>query len=161
VSETPANIPTSCAAVAAELVVGCLPIIQGAPKGKAPVQPMVLTKEEKAKLGIVGGDHLTLFYPAGGDGVFFDGSANTFRIWFSGEDSAEVTNALHNALTRAFPAAQQLDDVAHKIDPRMRARAYRVELGGNKLATIRTSFADLGPGKHRFEAEVKSLQRAG
>jgi hypothetical protein len=60
---------------------------------------------------------------------------------------------------RAFPAAKQLDDVAHKLDPRMRARVYRVELGGGLLATIDTSFAQSGPRKHKFVAVVKSFKR--
>lgn len=153
------QLPPSCAALAAELVVGAVAIIQGKPRGKTPIEPVALSEEEKMRMGIVDKDRLVLFYAAGGDGVFFDGAPNTFRIWFTGEDTAEATNALHAALTRAFPRAEQLDDVAHKIDPRMRARAYRVELGDGKLATINTSFADLGPGRHRFTADIKSLQR--
>ena len=152
--------PSSCADLAAELVVnGCLPIIQGTVKGKAPVEPIVLSKEQREKLGFTGASSLTLFYPAGEEGVFFDGASNTFKIWFRGADCERVTTALHDALMRAFPAAQQLDDVAHKRDPRMRARVYRVDLGEGRLATISTSFWDSG-SMNSFVAEIKSFRRA-
>jgi hypothetical protein len=155
------NAPASCAALAAQLIVeGCLPIIQGSVKGKAPVEPVVLSKEQRQKLGLNQPDSLTLFYPAGQEGVFFDGGANMFRIWFNGDDCEAATDALHRALMRAFPAAQQLDEVAHQEDPRMRARVYRVELGGGRLATISTSFGSAAPGRRKFIAEVKSLRRA-
>lgn len=151
--------PASCANVAARLIVeGCLPMIEGNVTGKAPIQPVVLSREERAKLGLTGDKSLTLFYAAGGEGVFFDGAANTFKIWFKGEDCEEATSALHNALMRAYPSAKQLDDVPHKEDSRMRARVYRVELGGGKLAAISTAFGKTG-GKHTFHAEVKALQR--
>jgi hypothetical protein len=158
VNDTP-TAPASCARLAAELIVqGCLPMIQGAAKGKAPIQPVVLSREERAKLGLTDDKSLTLFYAAGGEGVFFDGAANTFQVWFKGEDCEEATSALHTALMRAFPSAKQLDDVPHKEDKRMRARVYRVELGGGKLATISTSFGKTA-GKHTFHAEVKAFQR--
>lgn len=155
-----AAAPASCANLAAQLIVeGCLPMIRGDVKGKAPIQPVVLTKEQRATLGLTEPNSLTLFYPAGEEGVFFDGAASTFRIWFKGEDCEAATPALHTMLMRAFPSAEQLDDVPHPQDQRMRARVYRVELGGGKLATINTSFGRSG-GKHTFMAEVKSLQRA-
>jgi hypothetical protein len=153
------NVPASCANLAAQLIVeGCLPMIQGTVKGKAPIEPVVLSKEQRQKLGLSQPDSLTLFYPAGQEGVFFDGGANTFRIWFNGEDCEAATDALHGALMRAFPDAKQLDDVAHPTDPRMRARVYRVELAGGRVATINTSFG-ASAGRHTFMAEVKSLQR--
>lgn len=157
---TEANAPpTSCANLAAQLIVeGCLPMIRGDVQGKAPIQPIVLNREERAKLGLTEPNSLTLFYAAGEEGVFFDGGASTFRIWFKGEDCEAATGALHERLMRAFPAAQQLDDVPHPEDQRMRARVYRVELGGGRLATINTSFGKTA-GKHKFMAEVKSLMR--
>lgn len=151
--------PASCAKLAAQLIVeGCLPIIQGKVEGKAPIPPIVLSREERAKLGLADSSSLTLFYAAGEEGVFFDGAPNTFKIWFKGEDCEQATPALHTMLMRAFPSAEQLDDVPHPEDQRMRARVYRVELGGGKLATIRTSFGR-SAGKHSFVAEVKSLLR--
>ena len=156
-SDTP-EIPPSCAALTALLIVeGCLPIIQGTVKGKTPIEPVPLMKAEREKLGLAEAG-MTLFYPAGEEGVFFDMSGNSFTLWFAGEDVMEATRLLHDALMRAFPQTQQLDDVAHKADPRMRARAYRVELGEGRLAAIDTSFAPAG-GKHKFIARVIAQQR--
>lgn len=158
VTETPEQLP-SCTALAAQLIVeGCLPIIQGTVKGEAPVKPMPLAMSERDKLGLEPGG-LTLFYPAGEEGVFVDARADTFLVWFAGGDCANVTSVLHDALMRAFPAARQLDDVAHKIDSRMRARVYRVDLGGGRLAAIHTSFSDAGPGRYKFAARVVAQQR--
>ena len=103
---------------------------------------------------------VSMFYPAGEDGVFIDLEKNDFTVWFSGGDCEAVTNALHTALTRAFPKAQQLDDVAHPRDSRMRARAYRVDLGEARLATILTEFGEAG-SKHKFTARIKAQQRTG
>lgn len=155
---TPQDLPSSCATLASQLIVeGCLAIIQGSVKGEAPVKPLPLIKEEREKLGLEPGG-LTLFYPAGQEGVFFDGHANTFLVWFTGDDCENATSALHNALMKAYPRAKQLDDVAHKTDPRMRARVYRVELGGGRLAAIQTSFSG-GRGAYKFSARVVAQQR--
>jgi hypothetical protein len=148
------NVPPSCAGLAAQLIVeGCLPIIQGTVKGKAPIQPVPLTKEERDKLGLKE-QGITVFYPAGGEGVFFDAGKSSFTVWFNGEDCERATATLHDALMRAFPNAKQLDDVAHKQDSRMRARVYRVDLGQGRLAAIETSFGQAAPGKHKFMARV-------
>jgi hypothetical protein len=157
VSETE-NLPPSCAALAASLIVeGCLPIIQGNVKGTTPIAPATLVEAERAKLGLAPGG-MTLFYAAGEEGVFFDMSGNIFTVWFTGDDVIESTRLLHEALTRAFPKAKQLDEVKHKADSRMRARVYRVELGAGRLAAIETSFA-LAGGRHKFMARVIAQQR--
>ncbi len=155
------NTPASCAALAAQLIVeGCLPIIQGSVKGKTPIEPVVLTPEERSKLGLTESKSVTLFYPAGETGVFFDTGQTCFKVWFNGEDCENATTSLHNALMRAFPATQQRDDVAHPEDPRMRARFYSVDLGEGRLAHIATSFGLAAPGKHQFVADVSALQRS-
>ncbi len=156
-SDTP-NIPPSCAALAALLIVeGCLPIIQGSVKGKTPIVPATLGEAERKKLGLTEAG-ITLFYPAGEEGVFFDMAKSSFSVWFAGEDVMDVTRLLHEALMRAFPKAKQLDEVKHKADSRMRARVYRVELGEGRLAAIETSFA-LAGGRHKFIARVIAQQR--
>ncbi len=152
------EVPSSCAALAAALIVeGCLPIIQGSVSGTTPIAPAPLVEAERKKLGL-NEPGVTLFYPAGQEGVFFDATANVFTVWFSGEDVIETTRLLHEALMGAFPKAQQVDEVKHKADPRMRARVYRVELGQGRLAAIETSFG-LTSGGHKFTARVIAQQR--
>jgi|GEM_PF-1292821 len=155
----PANLPPSCADLAAQLIVeGCLPIIQGAARGNAAIKPVVLTRSERAKLNLKD-DSLTLFYPAGDTGVFFDIKETEFNLWFEGGDCDRATSALHERLTKDFPAARQLDDVPHPRDQRMRARVYRVELGEGKLAAISTSFGRGRDGAVRFAVRVIAQQR--
>lgn len=156
-SETP-DIPASCAALAAELVVdGCLRIIDGTVRGKTPVAPATLQPAERAKLGLPAGG-VTLFYPAGEEGVFLDLERSEFSVWFTGGDCEAATAALHQKLMHAYPGAKQLDDVGHPLDNRMRARAYRVELGAGRLGAISTAFSMVA-GKHRFTARVIAQQR--
>lgn len=154
----PKNLPPSCAALAAQLIVdGCLPIIQGTVKGKAPIEGVPLRPVERNKLGLTE-QGLTVFYPAGKEGVFFDMGKNTFTVWFTGDDYEKAAPALHDALMRAFPSAKQLDDVPSKQNSKMRARVYRVELSGGRLAGIETSFWQAS-GKTKFMAKVAAQKR--
>ncbi len=153
-----ANIPASCAALAASLIVeGCLPIIQGNVKGTTPIAPARLAEAERQKLGLTE-PGITLFYAAGEEGVFFDAATSSFTVWFAGGDIMDVTRLLHETLLRAFPKAKQLDEVKHKADARMRARVYRVELGEGRLAAIETSFGQAS-GRHKFTARIIAQQR--
>lgn len=157
--ENAKEVPQSCAALAAQLVVeGALPIIRGDVKGKAPTEPVVLSVQDRAKLGRTG-DGATLFYASGDSGVFFDAEPTSITVWFDGEDCDKATKSLHDRLMRAFPNAKQLDDVPHPKDKSKRARAYRVELGKGRLAMVKTSFTELSSGKERFTVEVDALQR--
>jgi hypothetical protein len=145
--------------LAAQLVIeGALAMIRGEVKGKAPVEPAVVSPEERAKLGLPR-DNLTLFYPAGESGVFLDMGGNTFTVWFTGEDCEKATSALHERLTRAFPKTRQLDDVPHPKNKHMRARVYRTELGDGRLAAISTSFSRLASGQEKFTVRVIAQQR--
>ncbi|MBY0562593.1 MAG: hypothetical protein K2P58_00305 [Hyphomonadaceae bacterium] len=152
------QIPTSSAALAAEIVVdGCLRMIRGDVAGRTPAPPAQLTDDERALLGLEPGGN-TLFYPAGQEGVFVDMHGSACDVWFFGDDVRAATKLLHERLAKAFPAAQQMDDVAHPTDPEMRARAYRIELPGMKLATISTSFSDVR-GRTMFKARVLAQRR--
>lgn len=153
------QMPASCAALAATLIVeGCLPMIAGNVQGKAPIAPVHVHKETREKMGIKGTGVL-LFYAAGDEGVYFDTGKTEFKLWFEGKDTPFATPLLHDLLMKAFPQAQQLDDVAHPADPRMRARVYRVDLGNGRLAAIETSFDVSGTGKNRFVAKIIAQQR--
>lgn len=153
------QVAPSCADLTATLVVeGCLPIIRGDVKGQAPLAPVPLTPDERAKLNL-NPRGATLFYPAQDEGVFFDMTDSEFHLWFRGGDVERVTDALDAALKRGFPNAKQLDDVKHKRNGRLRARVYRVELGGGRLAAISTSFTDLADGQHRFAVRILAQQR--
>lgn len=133
-------------------------MIRGDVKGKAPVAAAPLTPEQRAKLKL-DPQGITAFYPAQDEGVFFDVAGSALVVWFSGGDTDRATISLDGALKRAFPQTQQLDDVPHPRDSRMRARAYRVELGQGRLAAISTSFADLPDGRHTFTVRVLAQQR--
>jgi hypothetical protein len=153
------TLPNSCAALTAQLVVeGCLPIIQGTVSGKAPIEGVVLTAPEREKLNLKS-EGITIFYPAGETGVFFDMRENEFTLWFDGGDCDRATSALHDRLTKTFPTARQLDDVPHPRDQRMRARVYRVELGSGKLAAVKTSFGAGSRGSDKFVVHVVAQQR--
>lgn len=133
-------------------------MIRGDVKGQAPVPPIPLTPEERARLNL-DPKGATLFYPAQDEGVFFDMMNTEFTLWFTGGDVERATNALDAALKRWFPKAKQLDEVKHRLDARMRARVYRVELGEGRLAAISTSFADLPDGRHKFAVHIQAQQR--
>ncbi len=153
------QVAPSCADLVATLVVeGCLPMIQGAALGKAPIEGLPVTPEERAKLKL-DPQGLTVFYPAQDQGVFFDIMSTSFQLWFTGGDVERATNALDAALKRAYPQTQQLDDVPHQRDARMRARVYRVQLPAGRLAAISTSFADLRDGTHKFAVRIQAQQR--
>lgn len=134
-------------------------MIQGLVIGKMPIEAVPLQPEQRQKFGLPPSG-LTLFYPAGEDGVFIDLEQNDFTVWFSGDDCEGVTSALHTALTRVFPKVQQLDEVPHPRDSRMKARVYRVDLGGGRLAAISTEFGQVG-AKRKFTARIKAQQRPG
>lgn len=154
-----AEIPASCAQLTAKLVVtGCLPIIQGDVKGQAGARPVVLTPAERDRLGLKPGGS-TLFYAAGQEGVFMDMGPSEFALWFTGGECVTAANILHDALMRAFPQTKQLDDVPHKADSRMRARAYRVELKNGRLAGINTSFLSTAKGVPIFRVQIIAQQR--
>lgn len=133
-------------------------MIRGDVKGKAPLAPVPLTPEERAKLKLAKGG-ITVFYPAQDEGVFFDMGGTHFTLWFTGGDVDRASLALDAALKRNFPKATQLDEVKHKRDARMCARVYRVELGQGRLAAISTSFSDLPDGRHKFAVHVQAQQR--
>ena len=155
------NIPASCAQLTARLVVeGCLPIIQGNVKGQVGADPVVLTPEERNRLGLSPGGS-TVFYPAGEHGVFMDLAQSEFALWFTGSECLTATTVFHDALLRAFPQSKQLDDVPHQADPRMRARAYQVELKGGRLAAISTSFFSTAQGVPIFRVHIIAQQRMG
>ena len=149
----------SCADLTATLVVeGCLPMIQGEVAGKAPIPGLPVTPEERAKLNLDPAG-LTVFYPAQDEGVFFDMMNTSFQLWFAGGDIDRATNALDTALKRAFPKFQQLDDVPHQRDKRLRARVYRVQLQQGRLAAISTSFKDLKDGRRQFRVQIQAQAR--
>lgn len=153
------QVAPSCADLTATLVVeGCLPMIQGAVAGKAPIPGLPVAPEERAKLNL-DPEGLTVFYPAQDEGVFFDMASTRFQLWFTGGDVDRATNALDAALKRAFPQTQQLDDVPHQRDARMRARVYRVQLPQGRLAAISTSFTDLRDGRHKFAVQIQAQVR--
>jgi|CXWL01.1.fsa_nt_gi hypothetical protein len=153
------QIAPSCADLTASLVVeGCLPMIQGAALGKAPIEGLPVAPEDRAKLNLDPGG-LTVFYPAQEQGVFFDIMSTSFHLWFTGGDVERATDALDAALKRAYPQTQQLDDVPHRRNPRMRARVYRVQLPAGRLAAISTSFADMKDGSHKFAVRIQAQQR--
>lgn len=155
------DVAKSCADLTATLVVeGCLPMIRGDIQGKAPLAPIPVTPEERAKLKL-DPTGITMFYPAQDEGVFFDMNNTSFALWFSGGDVDRATDALDKLLKRGFPNAKQLDEVKHKRDARMRARVYRVELGQGRLAAISTSFSDLPDGRHKFAVRIQAQQRPG
>lgn len=156
----PEGVAPSCSDLTATLLVdGALPMIRGDVKGAAPVGGIPLTPEERAKAGQASRG-ATVFYPAQDEGVFFDLGETEFKLWFRGGDIERLTGALDAALKRAFPAVQLLDDVPHSQDPRMHARAYRVELGGGRLAGVSTAFTDLKDGRRSATVTVKAQQRA-
>jgi hypothetical protein len=160
-SEAAASAAPSCADLTATLIVeGCLPMIRGDVKGKAPLAPIPVTPEERSKLKLEP-NGMTMFYPAQDEGVFFDITSTGFGLWFAGGDVERATDALDKALKRGFPKTKQLDEVRHKRNAKLRARVYRVELGEGRLAAISTSFADLPNGRHKFAVRIQAQQRPG
>lgn len=155
------DIPKSCATLTAQLVVeGCLPMIKGDIKGAAPTTATRLTEEERHRLGLKP-EGLTVFYPAGEEGVFMDLYATEIALWFIGDDYQNATNALHTALLRAFPKTTQLDDVTHSKDKRLHARTYRVELQPRRFAAIQTSFRETKSGAQQFTVQIKAEHQPG
>ena len=149
------------ARLAAQLVVeGCLPIIAGKVQGKAPVEPVALTQAERGKFGLEQAS-ITLFYPAGEQGVFFDMAESNFMVWFNGADCDQAASVFDAALKRAYPNACQLEDITHSENARMRARIYQVELDEGRLAQIETGYPAPGAGgpSGKFIVRVAALQR--
>ena len=150
--------PTRAALLSALVIDGALATVGGTVRGKAPVEPVVLSPEEHQRIGVPA-DRLVLFYPAEDDGVFFDVGGSTATIYFRGGDCGSALQVFEQALKRAYPSAKQLDDAVNALSPEMRSRAYEVDLGQNKLAVVDVAYPAPGKSGRQFAVRVFAHQR--
>lgn len=147
--------------LAATLAVdGAISMIAGTTQGKAPVESVTLSPEERIKLG-VGPAGATLFFPAGGpkeDGVFFDLNGDKATLWYNGGDCEVGMQALEAALKKAHPTARYLGEAKNVKEPTMLTRVYEVALGDGKSAVIEASFPGSTGGKRQFAVRIFAKQ---
>ncbi|MGQ0533579.1 MAG: hypothetical protein ACT4OF_12950 [Caulobacteraceae bacterium] len=134
---------------------GAVAIVAGTVQGKAPVEPIVVQPDERAKLGLPKGG-VTLFYPAGEDGVFFDMAGSTATVWYYGGDCDKALKVFEAALMRAHPKARQISDEENPLNKEMRSRAYQIELGNSRVAVLDVGYVKPGarPKKPQFAVRV-------
>jgi len=145
--------------VAKLVIEGALAMVAGKVQGKAPVEGLPLKKGEREKLGLKGMG-LTVFYPLGEGGVFFDMQGSTATVWYDGGDCERALGVFEVALKRAHATARQLEDTTNPNDPAMRSRAYQVELANGKLGIIDVAYPTGAGAKGRqFAVRVFAQQR--
>lgn len=140
---------------------GAIAMIAGKVQGKAPVESVALTPEERGKLGLPPGG-LTLFFPAGGasdDGVFFDMGGDNATIWYNRGDCDLGVGVFERALKQAYPATKYLGEKQNPNDATMRSRDYEIDLGAGKLAVIDVAFPAGATGKRQFAVRVFAKKR--
>jgi hypothetical protein len=159
VSQAPISYSQLAAALAVD---GAVATIVGSVQGKAPVESVPLTPDERAKLGLEAAG-MTLFFPAGGakdDGVFFDMSGDHATVWYNGGDCDQGLGAFERALQKAHPNTKYLGEKQNPNDASMRSRDYEVDLGGGKLAVIDVAFPASPAGKRQFAVRVFAKKRS-
>lgn len=140
---------------------GALAMIAGKVQGKAPVESVPLTPEDRRKLGL-GPGGMTLFFPAGGptdDGVFFDMDGDRTTVWYNGGDCEKGLGVFEQALQKAHPATKYLGETQNPNDATMRSRDYEIDLGGGKLAVIDVAFPAGPTSKRQFAVRVFAKKR--
>jgi hypothetical protein len=147
---------------AALIIDGAIAMIAGKVQGKAPVESVALSPEQRQKAGL-DPSGATLFYPAGGegeDGVFFDMAADRATIWYNNGDFEQGVRVFELALQQAYPNTKYLGETANPNDPTMRSRGYEVELGEGRVAIIDAAFTPPGGGgKRQFAVRVFAKRR--
>jgi hypothetical protein len=140
----------------------CLPLIQGGVRGKTPVPGRQLSTAERDALEIAG-DGVTLIFDAKPTSVLLDMAGNNATLWFKEADCETALAPFDAALKGAFPSAQQLEDTPHPSGRATRTRAYRIELGAAKLATIEVGYPvpNATSADRMFIVRVKALMGQG
>lgn len=141
---------------------GAIAMIAGKVQGKAPLEGVFLTEEERAKLSL-SEQGATIFYPAGGDnadGVFFDMSGSAATVWHNSGDCHQGLGVFESALKRAHTHARYLGESANPNDATMRSRGYEIDLGEGRVAVLDVAYpAEAVGGKRQFAVRVFAKRR--
>jgi hypothetical protein len=149
---------TRAEVLSALVIDGALGMASGTVQGKAPVEGVLLSPEEREKLGVPK-DRMVLFYPAEADGVFFEMDGATATVYFRGGECGSALAVFERALKRAYPAAKQIDDTANALSANLRSRGYEIDFGNGKLAAIDIAYPTAGKNGQQFAVRVFAQQR--
>jgi hypothetical protein len=144
------------------VVEGCVPMVDGRPKGKLPIKGVLLTMDQRGELGQLDPlrlrlDGQTIFYPIQPDGVFLDLGKEIATVWFNGADADRTLEMLETSLKQAFPQTRYIEERDHPDTPGMKVRFYIVDLTAPRFASLEVAYPTRGGDVKQFVVRVRGL----
>lgn len=145
------------AELAAQLVAdGALAIAQGKLPAKMPVEALVLSDKERARIAAKAGE-LAVFYPVGETGVFLEMGGPIARVWYEGIDATGAIDTLDRALKKS--KASKTSEGPHPELKGMKVRQYRVALDAKRFVDIKATYSVAKSVKQAFIVQLFAQEK--
>lgn len=137
---------------------GFLPMMQGKPPAKMPLEALPLTDEEKERAGAAK-EALVVFYPVEDTGVFLQLGRSRAAVWYSGVDCGPALPTLERALKARYPSLKFIEENAHTESPGVNVRIYRFEPDPKHYADLEVMLPASKKARQQFMVRMTAWER--